>query len=273
MGTGMATRLLGHGFAVTVYNRSPEKTAGLAKLGAAVAKTPREAAGGASIVLSMVADDEAARGVWLGPGGALSGVKPGTVLIESSTISVDWVRELASAARELNCELLDAPVTGSKPHAAAGELVFLVGGEEKTLENVRPVLAAMSREIQYLGPTGSGAMMKLINNFVCGVEAVAFAEAVAMIERSDLDRDKAVAVLTNGAPGSPIVKMISARMLANNFEPNFMLKLITKDLRYAQAQSGGMEICAAAIRTFERAIDAGLGDRDFSAVVETLRKG
>jgi 3-hydroxyisobutyrate dehydrogenase len=224
------------------------------------------------MVISMVAHDDAARGVWLGPDGALAGVKPGTVLVECSTISVDWVRELASAATELNCPLLDAPVTGSKAAAAGGELVFLVGGEESVLEQVRPVLKLMSREIQYLGPTGSGALMKLINNFVCGVQAVAFAEAVAMIEKSGLDPTKAIGVLTNGAPGSPIVKMISARMTARNYEPNFMLKLMTKDLRYAQAQSGGMEVAAAAIRTFERAIDAGLGDQDFASVVEVLRK-
>ena len=93
----------------------------------------------------------------------------------------------------------------AKNHAAAGELTFLVGGSESTLNHARPVLAAMSKEINHLGPIGSGALMKLINNFVCGVQAVALAEAVAAIERSTLDRDKAVAVLTGGAPGSPIV--------------------------------------------------------------------
>jgi 3-hydroxyisobutyrate dehydrogenase len=273
MGTGMATRLISHGFAVTVYNRSPDKAEPLAKLGAKVAATPRAAAADASIILSMVADDDAARGIWLGPDGALAGVKAGSVLIESSTISVDWAAELSSAATELGCEMLDAPVSGSKPHAAAGELVFLVGGKQAVLEQVRPVLAVMSRDVQYLGPSGSGALMKLINNFICGVQVVALAEGIAMIEKSGLDREKAVGVLTSGAPGSPMVKMTSARMLASNFEPNFMMKLMTKDLRYAQAQSGGMEVCAAAIRTFERAIEAGLGDKDFSAVVELLRKG
>jgi 3-hydroxyisobutyrate dehydrogenase len=272
MGTGMATRLLGHRFDVTVYNRSPAAAEAMVQLGAKVAYTPREAAGGASVVLSMVADDDAARGVWLGPDGALAGVKAGSVLIESSTISVDWVRELSSAARDLGCELLDAPVSGSKPQAAAGELVFLVGGDETALEKARPLLAAMGRDVVHLGPSGSGALMKLINNFVSGVQVVALAEGINMIERSGLSREKAVAVLTNGAPGSPMVKVTAARMLASNFEPNFMLKLMTKDLRYAQAQSGGMDVCAAAIRTFERAIDAGFGDKDFSAVVECLRK-
>jgi 3-hydroxyisobutyrate dehydrogenase len=104
------------------------------------------------------------------------------------------------------------------------------------------------------------------------VQAVALAEAVAAIERSNLDRDKAVGVLTGGAPGSPIVKMISARMLAKNYDPNFVLRLITKDLRYAEHQTGKCAVGEAAIATFQRAIDAGLGDQDFSAVVELLRK-
>ena len=108
------------------------------------------------------------------------------------------------------CEFLDAPVTGSKTQAAAGELNFLVGGDAATLEKVRPVLAAMSKAIVHLGPTGSGALLKLINNFVCGVQVASLAEALAMIERSGLDRAKALEILTDGAPGSPLVKAVSA---------------------------------------------------------------
>jgi 3-hydroxyisobutyrate dehydrogenase len=272
MGSGMAARLLGKGYAVTVFNRSPGKTEPLRQQGATVASTPRQAAAGANAIISMLADDPAARAVWLGPDGAASGADRGALWIESSTISVDWIRELSKAAGEHGCELLDAPVTGSKAAAAAGELVYLVGGSSAALESARPILGAMSREIIYLGPSGSGALMKLINNFVCGVQAVALAEAVALIERSGLDRPKAVGVLANGAPGSPLVKMISARMMAGDYTPNFMLHLIAKDLRYALQQAGGgMDVAAAALRTFEKAAQAGYGDKDFSSVVEILR--
>jgi 3-hydroxyisobutyrate dehydrogenase len=270
MGTGMASRLLSQGFAVTVYNRSAAKAQALQQSGARVAATPREAADGAAFILSMLADDVAARGVWLGNDGALIGTAPGTILIESSTISVDWARELSAAAAKHGCELLDAPVTGSKPHAAAGELVFLVGGSAEALAAARPVLAAMSREIVHVGPSGSGAMMKLINNALCGVQAVALAEAIAFIERTGLDRDKAVGVLTNGAPGSPLVKLLSGRMLAKDYTPNFLMRLMAKDLRYALNQSGS-EMIAAALRNFDCAIEAGLGEKDFSAVVELPR--
>jgi 3-hydroxyisobutyrate dehydrogenase len=272
MGTGMATRLLGHQFDVTVYNRSPERTEGLAKNGAKVARTAREAAAAVSVVISMVADDDAARGVWLGNDGALAGAKPGTILMECSTVTPGWIAELAALARKAGCELLDAPVTGSKPQAMAGELVFLVGGKDSVLDQVRPVIATMSKEIKYLGPTGSGAKMKLINNFMCGAQAVALAESIVQIEKLGLNLETAVSVLAGGAPGSPFVKTAAARMLAKNFEPNFMLKWMAKDMRYANSLAGEMDICSAVIRTLERGIAAGYGEKDFSALVEALRE-
>ena len=124
-----------------VYNRNREKAERLGSAGASVAATSREAAAHANIIISMVADDAASRAVWLGDDGALAGAPRGAVLIESSTVSVPWVRELAAAAAERGCELLDAPVTGSKPHAASGELLFLVGGSASALSVARPVLA------------------------------------------------------------------------------------------------------------------------------------
>src|SRR5437879_5900806 len=133
MGSGMAGRLLGTDFPLSIYNRSREKTKPFADAGAYLASSPREAAARAGIVISMVADDVASRRVWLGEDGALAGALPGTVLIESSTLTLGWIKELASTAAQRGCDLLDAPVTGSKPHAESGELLFLVGGSEKAL--------------------------------------------------------------------------------------------------------------------------------------------
>jgi 3-hydroxyisobutyrate dehydrogenase len=276
MGSGMASRLVGHGFNVTVFNRSAQKAEALGALGAKVAKTPGEAAQGADFVISMLADDGAAREVWLGAEGAMKNVNRDAVLIECSTVSVQWVKELSAAAGKRGCELLDAPVTGSKSHAAAGELLFLVGGSDRALAKARPVLAAMSRDIFHLGPTGSGALVKLINNFVCGVQVVAIAEALALMERTDLDVAKALAVLTEGAPGSPLVKALSKRMTSRDYTPNFMLKLMKKDLQYAIEEAGrhsmSLATAAAALGTMSKAEEAGNGDKDFSSVVELLRK-
>jgi 3-hydroxyisobutyrate dehydrogenase len=141
MGSGMARRLFVNGFPVTVFNRNPEKSKPLASEGAQVANSPREAASKADVVISMVADNNASRGLWLGESGALAGVAPRTVCIECSTVTVDWARELAAAVTGKHCEFLDAPVTGSKMQAAAGELNFLVGGAAATLEKrARPWL-------------------------------------------------------------------------------------------------------------------------------------
>jgi len=275
MGSGMARRLIANGFPVAVYNRNAKKTEGFADAGARVASSPRDAATGADVVMCMVADDAASRAMWLGDNGALSATKPGTVCIDSSTISVGWARELAATVEARKCEFLDTPVTGSKAQAASGELNFLVGGSPATLEKVRPVLAAMSKSITPIGPVGSGALIKLINNFVCGVEIIALAEAVAMIERSGLDRARAVEVLTNGAPGSPLVKAVSARMTAADYTPNFLLRLMAKDLNYSLKEADKLSLqlttAGAALDTFQKAIAAGHGDKDIAAVVELLR--
>ena len=166
MGAGMAHNLSKSGFPVTVFNRTRVKAELLAVSGACMADTARDAAREADIVISMLSDNEAPRQTWTGDHGALSGAKPGTVLIESSTVTPTWIEELAQLAAKHSLYLLDAPVTGSKAQAAGGQLNFLVGGDASVLEQVRPVLAAMSKQLVLLGPIGSGARMKLINNFL-----------------------------------------------------------------------------------------------------------
>ena len=276
MGGGMATRLLSSGFPVSVYNRNREKAKKFGELGAFVASTPREAAGKSEIVISMVADDVASRSIWLGENGALAGAAAGSLLLESSTVSVDWVRELAAAAAKKNCEFLDAPVTGTKPHAAAGELFFMVGGSASGFDRAKVVLSVLGREVVHLGPNGSGALLKLINNFVCGVQAATFAEAMSLVRASKLDLEKSVSVLGNSALASPLIKRMMATMAADDFTPNFPLKLMTKDIGYAMKEGEKLgqrlETASPALEVFKHAVDVGLGDQDFSAVVKAVGK-
>jgi 3-hydroxyisobutyrate dehydrogenase len=275
MGSGMARRLLDAKFSVTIYNRNPAKAAPLASAGARMATSPREAAEKAGVIISMLADDAAARAVWLGADGALASVSVGTICIECSTVSVGWVRELSAAVIARGGEFLDAPVTGSRDQAAAGQLNFLVGGPESTLEKTRDVLAPMAKSVTSIGPVGSGALIKLINNFLCGVQLAALAEGIAMIERGGLDRAKAIEVLTTGSPGSPLVKMVAARMAKPDYTPNFLLRLMAKDLSYAQREAIGQSLslvtASAALEVFENAIKAGHGEKDIAAVIEPLR--
>jgi 3-hydroxyisobutyrate dehydrogenase len=275
MGSGMAANLLKAGISLTLYNRTPAKARALVSAGARFAATPAEAAKDASIVIGMLADDAASRAVWTGIDGALSTVRPGTVLIESSTASPAWIAELAGLAAQHGTELLDAPVTGSRVQAATGQLTFLVGGSEAGLQAVTPVLKVMSKEIFHLGTTGSGAKMKLINNFLCGVQVASLAEGLTWIERSGLDQGKALSILKAGAPGSPLLAAISDRMVNRNYAVNFLLKLMAKDMCYAQteAESCDVNLTTAEVSRalFERAIASGYGDQDMASVIEPLR--
>lgn len=275
MGSGMVRRLLGAGFAVTVYNRTRSRAEPLAAAGAKLADAPRAAAAGADIVLAMVADDTASREVWLGAAGALGGLKRGAICVESSTLTVGWVNELAKAVSAAGGELVDAPVAGSKNAAANGELNFLVGASPEAFATVQPVLKPMSRAIVHLGPSGSGALVKLVNNFLSGVQVAALAEAMAWIERSPVDRAKALAVVAEGSPGSPIVKMMLPRMTTPDYTPNFFLRLMAKDLGYAHQEAGKTGVtlatAATALAHFRGAIAAGRGEQDMAAVVEPLR--
>jgi len=275
MGSGMARNLLKAGFPLVVYNRSREKGLPLRDAGAEVADTPRQAAEGADVVISMVADDGASRHIWLGEAGALEGARPGTVLIECSTLSTRWVRELAGRAQDMGCQFLDAPVTGSQPQAEAGELTFLVGGDARTLEQVEPILKAMGRTIHHLGPTGSGATMKLINNLLVGVQAAALAEALHLAESTGLDTSQVLDILSNGAVGSTVVRTKGPKMLSGDYSTQFALRWMHKDMTYALDEGVERTVplptVAAAREIYRMALARGLTDADFAAVVEVLR--
>jgi 3-hydroxyisobutyrate dehydrogenase len=275
MGSGMAGRLLSAGYSLAVYNRTAEKAQPLVERGAKFAGTPDEAAAEADVIISMLADDEVCRQAWLGKDGALAAAPQSAVLVECSTVSPEWIEELDRAARGHHLDLIDAPVTGSREQAAAGQLLFLAGGSADVLKRIAPVLEVMSRGIVHLGPVGSGACLKLINNFVCGVQAASLAEALGMIERSALDAEQAMRVLTEGAPASPLFKALSARMMAGDDRPHFAVKLMAKDLRYAIEQakqhSQTLATAAAALSIFEKSIAAGDGEKDISSIGRQFR--
>lgn len=277
MGAGMASHLLSQGFEVAVYNRNPAKAEALAGAGARICATPGEAAQGADVVIAMLADDAASEAVWLGGNGAMASLGSHAVAVESSTLSLRWVRELAAAAADHGVAFIDAPVTGSKAQAGSGQLKYIVGGETEAIERAAPVLEALSVEIRRVGPAGSGALMKLINNFMCGVQVATLAEALTAAERGGLDLAEAAGVLANGAPGSPLVKMVGQRMLASDYTPNFLPLLMAKDLAYAieAASESGIELktAAAARERFIAAADAGFAEFDIASVIEGVRAG
>jgi 3-hydroxyisobutyrate dehydrogenase len=271
MGAGMAANWLAKGFELSVWNRTPAKAQALAGKGAKVAATPREAAAGANFVFAMVADDAVSRSVWLGADGALAGAKPGAILVESSTLTPDWVRELGRHAHAKGCGFLDAPVGGSRQAAESGELRLFVGGDPVTFEAARPALQAVGSKMDLLGPVGAGATWKLINNQLAAGQIAALAEALGVAEKAGFRKEQISDLLLGGAAASPIVKLKLPRMLAHDFQPvDFALNLMLKDARYATAlaQSLGApaDMISGAVKALARAEAKGLGAKDVAAV-------
>lgn len=276
MGQGVAGNLLKSGYELTVWNRTRGKAEPFAARGAAVADTPRQAAGGADCVIALLGDDAASRAVWSGADGVLAGAKPGAVLVECSTLSPDWVRELARQAAERGFAFLDAPMAGSKEAAANAQLTLFVGGDAETLERARPVLDAISRRMVHLGPNGAGAVWKLINNMMTAVHVAALAEGVALAEAAGMDAGQVAELIRASATGSPIVQGKLPRMVERRYDnTDFALKWMQKDANYAVelARSLGVPVATveAAVRVLQRARDKGLDEQDFAATVEGLR--
>lgn len=276
MGNGMAHNLIKAGFPLTVYNRTAARAQPLAALGARIAATPRAAAEGADVIIGMVGDDGASRAIWLAESGALAGAAPSAVLVECSTLSLAWVRELSYRAQGSGLAFIDAPVTGSKDAAESGTLRLLVGGDAAALDRARPALEAVSQQIVHLGPSGAGAVMKLVNNLQGAVQVAALAEGLLLAERAGLNLDEVVRLLINGSVGSPIVKGKAARMIARDYgDTHFALRWMHKDATYAQraADEFGvpMPTLAAAREVYRLARNKGLDEADFAAVIEALR--
>ena len=276
MGRGMAANLMKAGLPLTVWNRNRAKAEPLARMGATVAASPAEAAKDAGVVVAMLSDDAASRAAWLGEHGALAAMPSGSIVVECSTLSPDWIGELHDAATHRDLRMAEAPVTGSRMQAESGQLIFLVGTDEDTMASISPVLQCMSKEILHLGPVGSGGQLKLINNFLCAVQVASFAEALVWMEQTGLRLETALDFLKRGAPGSGILSAMSERMTQRTYEVNFLLRLMAKDQRYAHAAASQMGVDASmassALKLFEQAEEQGLGEKDMSAVVEVVRR-
>jgi 3-hydroxyisobutyrate dehydrogenase-like beta-hydroxyacid dehydrogenase len=279
MGSRMAGRLLAAHHDVVVYNRTPERTRPLAARGATVAGTPRQLAAGVDIVCSSVANDAALEQVMFGPDGALGGARAGSIVIEMSTVNPRTSRRLHEAARSTGVAVLDAPVSGSTVQAEQGQLVIFVGGEADVYQQCQPLLAVLGGKTFYLGPSGSGATMKLCVNTLLGLGVQALAEAIALGAKAGLERQRFLAVLGETAVVSPSqkAKLENARMDA--YPTAFALRLMFKDfgliVETALELSVPMPATAAAVQVAaaEHARQvAAHSDEDFSVVIRAMQR-
>lgn len=276
MGSRMARRLLAAGHAVTVWNRTAATCAPLKAAGARVADTPRAAVAGAAFVIAMLRDDAASQAVWLDPDqGALAGMAPGAVGIESSTLTVAFVRDLAARFAATGRRFLDAPVAGSRPQAEAGQLIYLVGGDAAVLAEADPVLRSMGGAVHHAGAAGDGAALKLAVNTLLGVQVAAMAEIIGLFARSGLDPARAVDILAATPVCSPAAKAAAASMLAGAFAPLFPVELAEKDFGYvlaaAAAAGTAMPVAETARAVLAAAIARGFGPDHLTGIVRLYR--
>jgi 3-hydroxyisobutyrate dehydrogenase-like beta-hydroxyacid dehydrogenase len=277
MGRPMAANLAGAGLLAAVYNRTPGHAHEVAdQTGARSCATPAELAEGADVVLTMVADDAASAAVYLGPDGLAEGLREGSTAIEMSTVGVAHVRHLAGELAGRGCALLDVPVSGSVAMARDGSLTLMAGGDVGALDAVRPVLAALGSRVFHLGPSGSGAAMKLaVNTVIYGLNG-ALSEGLVLAERAGIARERAYEVLASSAVAAPFVQYRREAFERPGEVPvAFRLALAAKDLRLilGLATECGARMPQAELNldVLGRATEAGLGDADVSAVAELLR--
>ncbi len=271
MGAPMASRLLDAGHRVVVYNRTAERRTPLAAAGAAVADSPRAAAAGADVVIAMLRDDGASRAVWLdAEEGAAGGLREGAVAMEASTLTPRFAGELGRAIEARGAAFLETPVVGSRPQAAAGALIFLVGGEAAALETARDVLAPLAGAIHHVGGRGAGMSMKLAVNALFGAQAAAVAEILGFLAKSGLATGRAAEILSALPVASPAAARIAGLVAAREFAPNFPIALVEKDFGYAveaaRAVGADLPTAGAVGAVFAEARRAGHGEDDIAAV-------
>ena len=268
-----ARRLLAAGFPMVVYNRDSDRTKALSALGAEVASDPGKLAREVDVVLSCVPDGAAVEAVYLGPGGVLRNARPGTRIIEMSTVAPDTSRKLYRVARELGISVLDVAVSGSAPVAEAGTLTLLGGGDRQDFDAAEAIFAAIAKQWFYMGPSGSGVAMKLVVNTLLGVGMQAIAEAVTLGAALGLPRDLLFETLAKTAVVSPVQAGKLASTKRHDYAPQFPIRLMKKDfgLALSAATRAGLSLpateAAAAVNALESAIG---GEEDFSAVLRRM---
>lgn len=270
MGKPMGRNLLKAGFPLTVWNRTKSRADDLLREGAKWAASPRETAAQSDVLITIVSDPPAVEQVLWGERGALEGLRQGSIYIDSSTVSPDLARRAARACSERAVDYLDAPVTGGTWGAEKGELVFMIGGQQQTLERARPVLEAVGKRFFLLGPNGAGQTVKLAMNLLLALEVQALAEALAIVTKAGVPGERLVEVMQSSMARAAVLDVKAPQILKNDYPPSFPLRLMHKDVRLAVelARKEGVRLPAgeAAYATYSAVKDAAKEDVDYAAV-------
>jgi 3-hydroxyisobutyrate dehydrogenase-like beta-hydroxyacid dehydrogenase len=274
MGAPMATNLLKAGHELAVWNRTSEKVDPLVEAGARRADSPADAASDTRATILMVTNAEAVQEILFGDKGVVKDLPAGAAVINMGTIGAVATTRIAKTLGDLGYRMLDAPVTGSTPVAAAGELNIMVGADEQTFEEFESVLAAMGEKISHMGEVGSGARMKLINNLILGATMAVLSEGLALGEAAGIPVEKQLEVLAGGA-ASGVAQRKSGNLISRSYEPQFKLSHELKDLYYALELGRDLEDPLPITAVVSQIYNEGMREHaedDLSAVVEVYRQ-
>ncbi len=276
MGQPIGMNLLKAGHALTVWNRTTSRAKELVALGAKLATSPKEVAAACDVLLTIVSDPPALESIlWGADGkasGALAGLKPGSTYIDSSTVSPALARKIAAACAERKVRFLDAPVTGGDWGAKKGELIFMVGGDARTLKSVEPILGVLGKRWFHLGPNGAGQTIKLAMNMILALQVDALAEALALVTRAGFKGEDLVEVMQSSMARSGVLDVKAPNLLKGEYKPSFPLRLMHKDLGLALELANQIGVAlpatAAARETYNYVKGAAKEDLDYSAVMK-----
>ncbi len=275
MGRPIAQRLLESGFKLMVYDRDRTKADKLIRYGGAVAGSIAELASRSDVVLTCLSSDEAVLSVYSGPDGAMANAPSGSVAIDMSTVYPETSQQLSRLGSERGVEVLDVTISGSTPAAEQGALTLFGGGEQACFDAAESIFRAIAQKYFYLGPSGSGATMKLVANTLLGIGMQAIAEAVALGEKAGLDRNRLLDVLSQTAVVAPAHVGKFPRAKNSDYSPQFPLRLMNKDfgliLRLAAAVGAQMPAAEAAFEANAKQSEEG-NEQDFSAVILQMEK-
>ena len=275
MGSRIAQRLLDHGFQLALYDLDSSKAKPIAAHGGIIAENALELARTADVILSCLTNDEAVLSVYSGPAGVFAGAKPGTIVLEMSTISPETSRELHKLGAQRGIEVLDVAISGSTPAAEQGILTLLIGGNQDLFRAAEPIFQAIAKQYFLLGGPGSGTTMKLVVNTLLGLGMQAIAEAVVLGEKAGLDRKTLLEVLSKTAVIAPAHVGKLVRIAINDYSPQFPLRLMHKDLQLilnaAAKEQVRMPATEAAFYVNSEEL-AGAEEEDFSAVLRRMEE-
>ena len=276
MGSRMARNLLKNNVKLTVYNRSDEPAQVLAERGATRANSAAEAVQEADVVFTMLSSPDAVAEVATGSDGFLKNMRENTLWVDCSTVNPSFSRQMQRAAAEHSIRFLDAPVAGSKPQAEKAELVFFVGGAQSDLDEVESLLNFMGMKVMPIGEIGQGSSFKMLVNALLAQSMVLFSETLLLGERMGLSRDFLLDTLPNLAVSPPFTKAKAEMIRNDNYEVQFPLELMHKDLHLAALTAyehqQPLYLANLAKEIYGRAVQNGMGRDDFAAVHRVLDK-